>query len=217
MKLFIHEILPANVTRTIFIDTDAFFISDPRLLWEQFATFDEQTAIAMPSHPELSAPQWHDASKICSCVMLLDLARLRALRLMDSSVYRAEHAHALDNGRENTHDVHNGDTGVEALSPPAFLALFGPPDAHTGKYRDVALGDQSYWWAIISHRPEIYKHLAYDWEVSSCLVDMYMTGLGDPDESVETQLRVQKDRVNKTPHEGQVIIPRLLHLCVSSL
>ena len=32
MKLFIHEILPDTVKRAVFVDTDAFFISDPALL-----------------------------------------------------------------------------------------------------------------------------------------------------------------------------------------
>ena len=48
MKLFIHEILPPTVKRTIFIDTDTFFISDPLLLWQQFDTFSPVTAISMP-------------------------------------------------------------------------------------------------------------------------------------------------------------------------
>lgn len=77
MKLFIHELLPAHVEKVMFVDTDAFFISDPLLLWQQFDTFNDTTAISLPSHPEMFAPQWFDANKICSCIMLLDLAKLR--------------------------------------------------------------------------------------------------------------------------------------------
>ncbi|GJE97040.1 glycosyltransferase family 8 protein [Phanerochaete sordida] len=192
MKLFIHEILPPTVKKSIFVDTDAFFISDPRLLWEQFRTWGPDTAISMPSHPDMSSAPWRDANKICSCVMLLDLARLRALRLMDSSAYRAA-------------------GGPAALSPPAFAALFGAPDPATGKYRDAWLGDQSYWWAVVKARPDLYAHLSYDWEVSSCLVDMYITGLGDADMPEDEQARVQTDRVKDTPHAGQAVVPRLLH------
>ena len=196
MKLFIHEILPPTVKKSIFVDTDAFFISDPALLWAQFRSWAPGTAISMPSHPEQSAPQWLDANKVCSCVMLLDLAALRNLRLMDSSVYRADQG------------------GVKALAPPAFEALFGKPDAETGKYRDVWLGDQSFWWAIVKARPDIYAHLPYDWEVSSCLVDMYITSLGDADATVEEQARAQKDRLHDGPHAGEAVTPRLLHLYV---
>lgn len=199
MKLFIHEILPPSVKKSIFIDTDAFFISDPQLLWAQFAAWGPHTAISMPSHPDQHSEMWLDANKICSCVMLLDLEKLRALRLMDSSVYRT------------------ADDGLSALSPPAFEALFGPPDDDTGKYRDVWLGDQSFWWAIVKARPDIYEHLSYDWEVSSCLVDMYITGLGDADATEEAQARAQTDRLHDTPHAGQAVVPRLLHLYVSVL
>lgn len=194
MKLFIHEILPLSVKKSIFVDTDAFFISDPRLLWAQFRTWRPETAISMPSHPEQHSDAWLDANKICSCVMLLDLEKLRTLRLMDSSAYRS----ARD--------------GPSALSPQAFEALFGTPDEETGKYRDVWLGDQSYWWAIVKARPDIYEHLSYDWEVSSCLVDMYITGLGDADATEEEQAHAQTDRTKDTPHAGQAVVPRLLHL-----
>lgn len=203
MKLFIHELLPPSVHRAIFVDTDAFFISDPLLLWREFDGFGPATAIAMPSHPDQHSAVWRDANKICSCVMLLDLAKLRALRLMDSSLYRSP--------------SHGSSGGTPALSPPAFEALFGKPDDETGKYRDVWLGDQSFWWAIVRHRPDIYKHLSYDWEISSCLVDMYITGLGDPDATEEEQVKVQTDRVKETPHEHQAVVPRLLHLYVFSL
>ena len=192
MKLFIHELLPPSVPRAIFVDTDAFFISDPLLLWRQFAAFDAHTAIAMPSHPDQSSAVWRDANKVCSCVMLLDLARLRALRLMASTLY----------------------TDGPALAPPLFAALFGPP---APKYADVWLGDQSFWWAIVRARPDLYAHLPYDFEVSSCLYDMYVTGLGEPDATAAEQVVRQQDRVRGTPSEGVAVVPRLLHLCVPSL
>lgn len=191
MKLFIHEILPDTVKRAIFVDTDAFFISDPLLLWQQFDSHKEATAVSMPTHPEQSAPEWHDASKICSCVILLNLERLRNVRLMDSSVYREDSA------------------GVPALSPPAFRDMFGPP-GEDGHYQGVKLGDQGYWWAIVSHRPDIFEHLSFDWEVSSCLVGSYGTALGHDDANEEDELAVQI-HTWATPHQGEVILPKLLH------
>ena len=198
MKLFIHEILPPTVKRTIFIDTDAFFISDPLLLWQQFDTFSPVTAISMPSHPEQSSEEWHNANRICSCIMLLDLERLRTLRLMDSEHYRA----AAD--------------GRYALAPAAFEALFGKPSEEDGKYKDVKLGDQGYWWAIVSYRQDLFRHLPYDWEVSSCLLDMYMTGLGHDDATEEDEAATHVHTWD-TPHQGQAVLPKMLHLCVFEL
>ena len=192
MKLFIQEILPDTVKRSIFIDTDAFFISDPLLLWQQFDQFGPSTAISMPSHPEMNAEEWHNANRICSCIMLLDLERLRELRLMDSNAYRVAEDHGT------------------ALAPAAFTAMFGPPGPD-GYYQNVKLGDQGYWWAIVNHRPDIFKHLSFDWEVSSCLLDMYNTGLGHDDATEDDEFHSQIHTYG-TPHEGQVVMPKMLHL-----
>lgn len=77
--------------------------------------------------------------------MLLNLERLRELRLMDSSVYRED------------------PNGLPALSPPTFVAMYGQT-GEGGHYQNVHLGDQGYFWAIIKHRPDIFQHLSYDYE-----------------------------------------------------
>ena len=100
-----------------------------------------------------------------------------------------------------------------ALAPAAFRELFGEPEPETGRFEGAALGDQSFWWAIIHGRPELFMHLHYDWEVSSCLLDMYATGLGADDASLEDELRAQL-HTWATPHQGEVIMPKLVHLCV---
>ena len=192
MKLFIHEILPESIHRSIFIDTDAFFITDPALLWDRFQDFAPGTALAMPSHPDQNSEEWHHANRICSCIMLLDLDRLRALRLMDSAAYRA--------------------AGRRALAPAAFRAMFGAPGAD-GKYRGVKLGDQGYWWAIVSRNPGIFEHLSYDWEMSSCLMDMYGTALGDDARDAEEEVRSQV-HTKDTSHAGTAVLPKMLHLYV---
>jgi hypothetical protein len=197
MKLFLHELLPDDVEKAIYVDTDAFFLTDPALLWEEFSFWDDSSlSISMPSHPNMDAPQWHQASRICSCVMLLHLGRLRANRLMDSSIYRAD------------------DSGLfpPALSPPTFEALYGAPGPD-GLYENVALGDQGYWWAIVSNRADLFRPLRYDWEVTSCLLDMYMTGLGS-DGTPEAQESKAMTNLWDTPYEGQVVLPKLLHLYV---
>ncbi|KZT03448.1 glycosyltransferase family 8 protein [Laetiporus sulphureus 93-53] len=189
MKLFIHEILPASVPRVIYIDTDALFISDPALLWDVFSHLKPRTALAIPTHPDQHAPQWNHANRICSCIMLLDLARLRALRLMRSSA--------------------DPDPAPPALGPQAFEAMYGGP-GEDGHFRDVKLGDQGYWWAIVSHRPDVVEHLPLAWEVSSCLMDMYATGLGEDDMSEERQLAMQV-HIEDTPEDGRAVLPKMLH------
>lgn len=194
LKLLVHEILPETVKKAIYVDTDAFFISNPLLLWEQFDKFKSETAIAMPSHPNLGTIGWHNADRICSCVILFDLEKLRKLRLIDSTIYRA------------------ADDGKEALSPPAFRAMFGEVDPDTGHFENIALGDQSYWWSIISYRPQLFEHLSYDWEISSCIVDTYDIGLGDDMSTEENEVKAQLEHTTGTPHENKLVIPKILHL-----
>ena len=193
LKLFVHEILPESVKKAIYVDTDAFFISDPRLLWEQFGKLKPETAISLPAHPNLGEAAWHYADRICSCVILFDLEKLRNIRLIDSKIYR------------------EANDGIEAMSPPAFRAMFGEPDAQTGHYENIMLGDQSYWWAIISYQPNLYEHLSYDWEISSCLVGTYNISLGD-DMTTEEDETKSLQHTPGTPHDGQLVIPKLLHL-----
>lgn len=185
MKLFIHEILPPTVKKSIYVDTDALFISDPALLWDQFSTLKPTTAIVMGSHPDQKTPEWNDASKICSCVMLLDLEKLRSLRLMDSSIYREI-------------------GGMQALSPETFRAKYGlPGEDGKGRYDNVRLGDQGYWWAIVDYRRDLFEPLSFDYEVTSCLLQMYHTGLGNELVTLEEE---QKHQVftEHTPQEVRV-------------
>ncbi|KAJ6606655.1 hypothetical protein DFH09DRAFT_15462 [Mycena vulgaris] len=192
MKLFIHEILPESVHKVIFVDTDAILVADPTLLWKTFDGLKPSTAVVMGSHPDHDAEEWHHASRICSCVMLLNLQKLREMRLMDSSIYR------------------NDTSGPQALAPSAFRAMYGAPAGENGRYDNVRLGDQGYWWAIVDHNPQIFEPLSYDFEVTSCLVDTYLTGLGDEMVTEEVELSRQT-HTKSTPQEGIVILPKLLH------
>jgi len=124
--------------------------------------------------------------------MLLDLEKLRSLRLMDSSIYR---------------DL--GD--LPALSPEAFRVKYGLPGGDgKGRYDNVRLGDQGYWWAIVDHRPDIFEPLSFDFEVTSCLLDTYLTGLGNELITAEEELSYQI-HTKDTPQEGRVVLPKLLH------
>ena len=195
MKLFLHEMLPDNVERAIYVDTDAFFLTDPALLWEEFSRWGPNVAVSIPYHPNMVNQEWYNASEICSCIMLLDLNKLRSVRLMDSRIYRADHSGLYP----------------PALAPPTFTALFGPPGPHG--YENAALGDQSYWWAIVSNRRDIFHPLPYDWEVTSCLLDMYSTSLGADGTSEDDEKKAMV-HLDNTPYEGTNIVPKLLHLYV---
>jgi hypothetical protein len=191
MKLFLHELLPDDVEKAIYVDTDAFFLTDPALLWEEFSRWGPNVAVSIPHHPNEDSPQWFHASKICSCIMLLDLQKFRSIRLMDSNIYRGDR------------------TGLypPAFAPPLFEALFGAPGPH-GYHAE--LGDQSFWWAIVSNREDIFHPLPYDWEVTSCLLDTYMTGLGS-DGATEEEERKAMIHLEGTPYEGKAVLPKLLH------
>ena len=193
MKLFLHELLPDDVTKAIFVDTDAFFLTDPALLWEEFSHWGPNVAVSIPYHPNLVVEEWYNATAICSCIMLLHLEKLRSVRLMDSSIYRADHSGSYP----------------PALAPPTFTALFGPPGPHG--YEHAALGDQSYWWAIVSNRRDIFEPLPHDWEVTSCQLDMYGTTLGPDGISEEDE---KNSLFHAGPRQGTVIVPKLLHLYV---
>ena len=197
MKLFMHELLPDDVEKAIFVDTDAFFLTDPALLWEEFSHWDSSVSVSMPYHPNMNSPdtlQWFNATRICSCIMLLHFGKFRAQRLMDSSIYRADHSGLFP----------------PAFSPPTFEALFGP--LGPGEQYDAAMGDQSYWWAIVNNRTELFRPLSYDWAVTSCELNMFMTGLGHDDISEEEESRMMQFLWG-TPYEGQVVLPKILHLC----
>lgn len=97
-------------------------------------------AIMIPTYPEMSAAEWHDTNRICSCIMLLDLAHLRELCFVNSSVYLAQGS-------------------VRALSPQAFRDMYGPPEPN-GCFEDVKLGDQGYWYSTVNYQQDLTEHLS---------------------------------------------------------
>jgi len=112
------------------------------------------------------------------------------MRLMDSSIYREY-------------------DDFPALSPEAFRTKYGSPKAN-GRYDNVRLGDQGYWWAIVDYRPDLFEPLSYDFEVTSCLLDTYLTGLGNELTTIEEELSHQI-HTKDTPQEGVAVLPKLLH------
>lgn len=116
--------------------------------------------------------------------MMLNLEKFRQLRLMDSSIYRDDTSGLFPT----------------ALAPSAFRAMYGTPTGENGRYDNVRLGDQGYWWAIVDHNRDLFEHLSFDFEVTSCLLESYMTGLGDDTVTEEVELSRQI-YTNSTPQE----------------
>jgi len=194
MKLFLHEILPPSVKKVIFVDSDSLLVADPSLMWRVWDGAKPSTAFIMASHSDQNAEEWHHASRICSCVMMLNLEKFRELRLMDSSIYR------------------NDTSGLFpiALAPSAFRAMYGAPTGENGRYNNVRLGDQGYWWAIVDRNRDLFEPLSFDFEVTSCLLESYMTGLGDEMVTEEVELS-RHIYIANTPQEGTPVLPKLLH------
>ena len=89
MKLFMRELLPDDVEKAVCVGVDAFFLTDPALLWEDFSHWGSEVSISMPHHPNMDSPdtlKWLNAMRKCSCIMLLDFGKFRTQRLMESSI-----------------------------------------------------------------------------------------------------------------------------------
>jgi hypothetical protein len=195
MKLFLHEVLPDDVEKAIYVDTKTFFLTDPALLWEEFSHRKPDVAFSIPYHSNMIQSFWLNASETTSSsIMLLHLQKLRSIRLMDSNFYRRDRSGLYP----------------PAFSPPLFKALLGSPGPH-GYYAE--LGDQAFWWAVVRKRPDISQPLPYDWDVSSCL-DMYLTGLGSDAITKDEERKAMIHLEHSTPFKGTVVLPKLVHLYV---
>lgn len=126
--------------------------------------------------------------------MLLDLNKLRKARLMHSNVYAKI----------------KPDNPGEALSTAAFRAMYGLPGGDgKGRYTNVRLGDQGYWWAIVDYHKDIFEPLSYDFEMTSCVIDTYHTGLGADTITEEEELKHQI-YIENTPQEVGILAPLAL-------
>ncbi|KAL0958964.1 hypothetical protein HGRIS_014276 [Hohenbuehelia grisea] len=220
MKLFLHEILPTTVKRAIFVDTDAIIVSDPALMWRQFDKFTRDTAAAIPMHDSAERPvmsqKWRGGSRICSCVLMLDLERMREEIFMTSTLFPARMRR-------------------RSIGPPAIKAWWGeaqgghPPGKY---YEHVGLGvsrtpprpddmhnwtdtnqqDQGYWYALKEYSPHIFQPLHLGWEVTTCIWNQYNVGLHGSDNMTVAEHIASQANLEKTPDEGKLLIPYLLHL-----
>ncbi|TRM56127.1 hypothetical protein BD626DRAFT_520642 [Schizophyllum amplum] len=131
------KLLPPAVKVAIYIEPDALFVSDPAALWRLALSLMPDVA------PAVSLFYDQKTLHVNSRVLLLNLQKLRDVRLMDSSVYRkVDHA---TNG---------------AISPSAFRAVLGPPTRQDGRYDVRAMGgDAVFWRAFVTQRPDLFRTL----------------------------------------------------------
>lgn len=89
-RLFLHSLLPTNIDRVIYVDSDTIFLADPYKLWNEFEKFNSNTVAALVAEDEGTVPrpyyrkelqhpyyQAEGAVGLNSGIMLLDLGRLR--------------------------------------------------------------------------------------------------------------------------------------------
>ena len=104
------------------------------MVWKQFTAFSADTLFSIPIHENAERPhvnaEWQGASRVCSCVLLLDLRNMRSAPTMSSDLFDAGmQARALERpANEGTW----GDVFGE----------FGSEDGNT--YRHVGLGVRSW-------------------------------------------------------------------------
>ncbi len=100
--LFLHELLPSDTDRVIFLDADMLVVDDISPLWTQELAGRAFAAVPDPAIPRLRSPRGvilpdghsspDDAAYFNAGVMLIDLAAWREKRIMDNSLaYLSEH------------------------------------------------------------------------------------------------------------------------------
>jgi len=62
-----------------------------------------------------------------------------------------------------------------------------------------------FWWAIVDYYKELSEPLSCDFEVTSCLMDTYLTGLGEDARTEEEELKMQIN-TSSTPQEVPLLL-----------
>lgn len=200
VKVFLHELLP-GVDRAIFVDTDMLFVVDPVLLWNTFSTMKPEQMIAFPTLGPKS-----DASRICTCVMLLDLAAMRNYKrpFMSSTLLPSWSKNGLS-GKAFELTL-KGDGMVPTASRTEFIK-FDP--------MNPLYGDQGIYHVIWTHFPEYFAHLSLRWDVTHCRKG-YGLKLGrwhedGGEEMSETDQIKSQFYMEEAPEKYEQMLPGILH------
>ncbi|KAF9045722.1 hypothetical protein BDZ89DRAFT_942499 [Hymenopellis radicata] len=194
-KVFIHELL-VDIDRAIFIDTDMIFVVDPLQLWKNFADFGEDQLMSFPT----MGPQSH-AGKICSCVMLMDLARMRDVQFMPSTLLPA---------REALASIAFARGQSEGLQSPVHKGEIEPFDPMNPWF-----GDQGIYHVVWHFLPEHFRDLSQRWDVNFCRQQwgLKLGHWGDDleEDMTEAELIRSQIRLDGTSQEGKMVSPGILH------
>ncbi|KAG9089212.1 hypothetical protein FS749_001527 [Ceratobasidium sp. UAMH 11750] len=200
VKVFMHELLP-SVERAIFVDTDMLFVLDPVLLWNTFSTLKRNQMVAFPTLGPKS-----DSSRICTCVMLLDLAMMRDVKrpFMSSTLVPGWSRNAISSHAFNL--ALSGDGTIESADRSQRVK-FDP--------MDPLYGDQGLYHVIWAHFPELFAHLSLRWDVTHCRKG-YGLQLGKWHESggeemSETDQIKAQFYMEEAPEKFEQLLPGILH------
>ncbi|KIY66731.1 glycosyltransferase family 8 protein [Cylindrobasidium torrendii FP15055 ss-10] len=152
-KVFIHELL-IGVKRVIFMDTDMIFVVDPVLLWNNFDDFNNDTLVSFPT----LGPNSH-AGEVCSCIMLMDLERMRAPEapFMPSTLFPAE----VSDASPATSAFAKGiSQGIHHFDPPHAIVPFDPLNPF--------FADQGIYYMVWLTHPHLFIPLSQRWDVNFC-------------------------------------------------
>ncbi|CAE7226661.1 unnamed protein product [Rhizoctonia solani] len=200
VKVFLHELLP-GVDRAIFVDTDMLFVVDPVLLWNIFSTLKPGQIIAFPTLGPKS-----DASRICTCVMLLNLSAMRDYKrpFMSSTLLPSWSKNGI-----------SGKAFERALSGDGLI-----PDADRTKFlkfnpKEPLFGDQGIYHIIWTHFPELFAHLSLRWDITHCR-NGYGLKLGrwqdeGGEELSETDQIKSQLYTEEAPEKHGQLLPGILH------
>ncbi|CAE6435704.1 unnamed protein product [Rhizoctonia solani] len=200
VKIFLHELLP-GVDRAIFVDTDMMFVVDPVLLWNAFSTLKPEQMVAFPTLGPKS-----DASRICTCVMLLNLSAMRDYNrpFMSSTLLPSWSKNGI-----------SGQAFEKALSGDGLIA-----DSDRTKFlkfnpKEALFGDQGIYHIIWTHFPELFAHLSLRWDITHCRSG-YGLKLGrwqdeGGEEMSETDQIKSQLYTEEAPEKHDQLLPGLLH------
>lgn len=196
-KVLIHEIL-ADVKRAAYVDTDMIFVVDPAQLWDTFPTLGKDVLISFPTLGNES-----HAGQICTCVMLMELARMRnpdvllipSTRLPDVSDWLSE--------------------PVAAAKKDGIRSIFNKPDERMPfDPMDLLFGDQGLYYVLWLYRPYLFDRLSLRWDVTGCR-ESYGLRMGHfkegehPEDMSEVE-QLAKQGYNSATDEG-LLFPGILH------
>lgn len=142
VKLFLHELLPDPYT--LVVDTDAFFVADPALLWDELLNMTRTSPDILLAFPYKVVPVRVKPFEMCSCTMMLNLEAMRAAPMFPSTLRPEWDEKAL-----GTHDVWKK-TNIDP--------------------NDVAFGDQGLLFGIWKIYPERFWRLSRSWNIEGCQV-----------------------------------------------